>query len=219
MKVCIIGAGASGIVAAKTLHERGIPFDCFEKGSNVGGLWRYENDNGAAVAYKSLHINTSRKKMQFADFPMPSDYPNFPHHSLIARYFDSYVDHFAFREKITFQTAVEHVKPLEGGNFRVVTEDRHGVRRTGLYSAVLVANGHHSLPRLPKLPGQFSGQALHSSRYRSADEMAGRRVLVLGLGNSGCDIACDVARVAERTFLSTRRGAHIIPKYVFGQAA
>jgi dimethylaniline monooxygenase (N-oxide forming) len=216
-KVCVIGAGSSGIVAAKTLHERGIPFDCFEKGSGVGGLWRYENDNGAAVAYKSLHINTSRKKMQFSDFPMPADYPDFPHHSLIARYFDSYVDHFGFRDRITFRTGVQHVEPLADGTFSVVTEDRQGQRRTGRYSAVLVANGHHAQPRLPTLPGQFSGQTLHASRYRAADDMAGRRVLVLGIGNSGCDIACEVSRVAERTLLSTRRGAHIIPKYVFGK--
>jgi cation diffusion facilitator CzcD-associated flavoprotein CzcO len=216
-RVCIIGAGSSGIVAAKALHERGIPFDCFEKGSGVGGLWRYENDNGAAVAYKSLHINTSRKQMQYADFPMPADYPDFAHHSLLARYFDSYVDHFGFLDKITFRTAVQHVEPLPDGAFRVVTEDRQGQRRTGRYAAVLVANGHHWQPRLPQLAGQFAGTMLHASRYRSPNDMVGRRVLVLGLGNSGCDIACEVSRVAERTFLSTRRGAHIIPKYVFGK--
>ncbi|MFO0808920.1 MAG: NAD(P)-binding domain-containing protein [Gemmataceae bacterium] len=216
-KVCIIGAGSSGIVAAKTLHERGIPFDCFEKGSGVGGLWRYENDNGVAVAYQSLHINTSRHKMQFSDFPMPSHYPDFPHHTQIAQYFDSYVDHFGCRDRITFQTAVQHVQPLADGTFQVHTADRTGQRRSGEYRAVLVANGHHWHPRLPTVPGHFSGQTLHASRYRSPNDMVGKRVLVVGLGNSGCDIACEVSRVAERTFLAVRRGAHIIPKYLFGK--
>jgi dimethylaniline monooxygenase (N-oxide forming) len=216
-KVCVIGAGSSGIVAAKSLHERGIAFDCFEKGSGVGGLWRYENDSGMSVAYQSLHINSSRTKTQFSDFPMPAHYPDFPHHTLLAQYFDSYVDHFGFRERITFGTGVQHVQPLASGGFRVVTEDRQGTTRSGDYAAVLVANGHHWQPRLPKFPGAFSGKTLHTSRYRTPAEMAGQRVLVLGFGNSACDIACEIARVAERTCIAVRRGAHIIPKYLFGK--
>jgi cation diffusion facilitator CzcD-associated flavoprotein CzcO len=215
--VCIIGAGSSGIVAAKTLHDRGIPFDCFEKGSEVGGLWRYGNDNGASVAYRSLHINTSRQKMQFSDFPMPADYPDYPHHSQIARYFDSYVDRFGIRDRITFRTAVDRVEPLPSGGFQVSTTSRDGRRATQVYSAVLVANGHHWSPRVPEYPGTFAGRTLHAGEYREPSELAGRRVLVVGLGNSGCDIACEAARVADRAFLSTRRGAHVIPKYLFGR--
>jgi len=100
-QVCIIGAGSSGIVAAKILHERGTPFDCFEKGSGIGGNWRYGNDNGLSAAYRSLHINTSREQMAYSDFPMPADYPDFPHHSQILDYFEAYVDHFGFRDRIT----------------------------------------------------------------------------------------------------------------------
>lgn len=216
-RVCVIGAGSSGIVAAKTLHERGVPFDCFEKGSNVGGLWRYENDNGAAVAYRSLHINTSRSKMQFADFPMPRDYPDFPHHSQIARYFDSYVDHFGFRDRIAFRTAVTSVVPQPDGTFAVETEDATGRREHRTYTAVVVANGHHWHPRVPAFPGTFSGETLHAGRYRAPEHFAGKRVLVLGVGNSGCDIACEVSRVADRTFLAMRHGVHLIPKYLFGR--
>lgn len=215
-KVCLIGAGSSGITVAKTLHERGIPFDCLEKGSGVGGLWRYQNDNGLSAAYRSLHINTSRDKMQFADYPMPRDYPHFPHHSLILKYFEDYVDHFGFRDKITFQTSVLSVQRQPDRSFQVATEDRAGNRRAENYAAVLIASGHHWKPRRPTFPGQFDGHTLHSHDYRTAEGLEGKRVLVIGMGNSGCDIACEASRVAAKVLLSTRRGAHIIPKFMFG---
>src|SRR3977135_747605 len=106
-RACIVGAGSSGIAAAKALHERGIPFDCFEKSDRVGGNWVFGNTNGMSSAYRSLHINTSRERIEYTDFPMPKSYPDFPHHTHIAQYFDDYVDHFGFREKITFESGVE----------------------------------------------------------------------------------------------------------------
>lgn len=212
-----MGAGSSGLTAAKTLHERGIPFDCLEKGSGVGGLWRYDSDSGHSAAYRSLHINTSRTKMSFADYPMPKSYPDFPHHSLILKYFEDYTDHFGLRDRITFQTSVLRVEPQPQGGFLVTTENRQGQRHAREYSAVLVANGHHWSPRYPDFPGTFDGPTLHSHHYRTPESFAGKRVLVVGMGNSGCDIACDASRVASRVFLSTRRGAHVIPKYLFGK--
>src|SRR6476469_4461658 len=92
---CVIGDGSSGI-----------PFECFEKSDKVGGNWVFGNKNKMSSAYRSLHINTSRDRMEYADFPMPHDYPDFPHHTQIARYFDAYVDHFGLRDKITFETGV-----------------------------------------------------------------------------------------------------------------
>lgn len=213
---CIIGAGSSGIACAKVFHECGIPFDCFEKGSGIGGMWRYNNDNGLSSAYRSLHINTSRDVMQYSDFPMPSDYPPFPHHSLILKYFENYVDHFGFRDKITFHSAVQDVRPSAGATWEVTVRDSDGRQHTRRYGAVCVANGHHWSPRLPKPPGRFLGQTLHSHDYREPDSFRDRRVLVVGLGNSACDIACEVSRIAQTTFLCARRGAHIIPKYLFG---
>ena len=216
-QVCVIGAGSSGIAAAQVLHARGIEFDCFEKGSEVGGNWRYENDNGMSSAYRSLFINTSREMMEYATYPMPADYPDYPHHTQIARYFDAYVDHFGFRDRIRFGTEVTSVEPAGGGRWRVTLEDGE----SGEYEAVMVANGHHWNPKLPEpaFPGQdgFTGEQLHSHHYREPDErFVDRDVLVLGIGNSATDIAVETSRVARMTYLAMRRGAHVLPKYIAG---
>jgi len=216
LDACVIGAGGSGLAAAKALHERGLAFDCIERGSAVGGLWRYDNDNGMSAIYRSLQINTSRDMTAFADYPMPADYPDFPRHEQIRDYLEAYVDHFGFRDRIRFRTTVESVVPQADGTFVVGLRGADGETLARRYRAVVVASGHHWLPRLPTLPGTFSGRTIHAHDYRSPEAFAGRRVLVVGMGNSGCDIACDLARVAERTVLSTRRGAHVIPKYLFG---
>jgi dimethylaniline monooxygenase (N-oxide forming) len=210
--VCIIGAGSSGISSCQVLKARGIPFDCFEKGSNVGGLWRYKNDSGLSSAYNSLYINTSRKVMEYRAYPMPDDYPDYPHHSQIADYFDDFVDHFDLREHIRFRTEVTEVKPAQGGGWDVTT-DRGQTHR---YRAVMVANGHHWDPKWPDYPGEFGGETMHSHYYRTNDGFEGKNVLVVGFGNSAVDIACDTSRVARQVFLSTRRGAYVIPKYLKG---
>ena len=219
-RVCVIGAGSSGIAACQALAARGIAFDCVETGSEVGGNWRYLNDNQMSSAYKSLHINTSRQIMEYKAFPMSEEYPIYPNHEQIARYFDSYVDHFGLRDKITFRTEVTRVTPAEPG-WEVTVRDRDtGASRTRHYRAVLVANGHHWDARWPEpaFPGAdtFTGRQLHSHEYKTFDGFEGKRVLVLGIGNSACDIAVETSKVSERTFLAMRRGAHVIPKYVFG---
>ena len=214
-RVCIIGAGACGIIAAKILHERGIPFDCCEKGSGIGGLWRFNNDNQLSAAYKSLHINSSRQLMAFSDFPMPVSYPDFPHHTHILEYYENYVDHFGFRNRIQFRTTVRSVEPCTEGY--AVTTERDGLVNTRRYEHVIVANGHHWAPRTPVFPGRFAGESFHSFYYKTPEGLENKRVLIVGLGNSGCDIASEVSRIAQKTFLSTRRGAHIIPKYLFGK--
>jgi dimethylaniline monooxygenase (N-oxide forming) len=219
-RVAVIGAGSSGIASAQVLQARGIPFDCFEKGSSVGGNWQYMNDNGASSAYRSLHINTSRDLMSYATFPMPKHYPDYPDHFLIAKYFDDYVDHFGLRDRIRFRTEVTRVAPADGG-WDVTTSDDSGTETTATYGAVLVANGHHWDPRWPEppFPGQdtFSGEQLHAHHYKTPDVLEGKRVLVLGIGNSACDIAVESSRVAKRTVLAMRRGAYIVPKYALGR--
>jgi cation diffusion facilitator CzcD-associated flavoprotein CzcO len=216
LDACVIGAGGCGLAAAKALSDRGLTFDCFERGSGVGGLWRYDNDNGLSAIYKSLQINTSRDMTAFADFPMPEDYPDFPGHEQIRDYLEAYVDRFGFRDRIRFRTTVERVEPEPGGTFAVTIRSGDDGVETRRYRAVLVASGHHWLPRRPAFAGTFGGRMLHSHDYRTPEGFVGQRVLVVGMGNSGCDIACDLARVADRTLLSTRRGAHVLPKYLFG---
>jgi len=215
-RACIIGAGSSGIAAAKALHERCIPFDCFEKSDRVGGNWVFANKNGMSAAYRDLFINTSRPRMEYSDFPMPETYPDFPHHTHIADYFEGYVEHFGFREKIAFETGVAHARRREDGVWEVELDGGE----TRLYDALLVANGHHWNPRWPEpaFPGAdtFTGKQLHAHSYVDNSIFAGKRVVILGMGNSAMDIAVESSYVASRTYLAARGGAWIIPKYIFG---
>jgi cation diffusion facilitator CzcD-associated flavoprotein CzcO len=219
-KVCIIGAGSSGIVAAQVLDARGLPFDCFEKGSQIGGNWRFENDNGMSSAYRSLHINTSRRVMAFKSLPMPDHFPDYPDHFQMAAYFDEFADHFGLRERISFRTEVLKVEPADG-EWAVTVKGPGGSESCERYRAVLVANGHHWDPRWPEpaFPGSegFEGEQLHAHHYREPDVLRGKRVLVLGLGNSATDIAVESSRIAEKTFLAVRRGAYVLPKYLNGK--
>jgi len=219
-KVCVIGAGSSGIASCQVLNARGIAFHCYEKGSEVGGNWRYENDNELSSAYRSLHINTSRGLMAYKTYPMPDDYPDYPNHFQIARYFDDYVDHFALREKIRFRAEVLSVAPVDG-EWEVTIQGRGGERESRRYRAVLVANGHHWDPRWPEppFPGSedFEGEQIHVHHYREPEVLRDKRVLVLGIGNSATDIAVEASRIAEKTFLAMRRGAYVMPKYLNGK--
>jgi dimethylaniline monooxygenase (N-oxide forming) len=218
-KVCVIGAGSSGIAACQVLAARGVPFDCYEKGSGVGGNWRYENDNGMSSAYRSLHINTSRGLMAYKTYPMPDDYPDYPSHFQIAKYFDDYVDHFGLREKIRFRSEVKRVTPVDG-EWEATVDGEEG-EEAHRYRAVLIANGHHWDPRWPEppFPGseEFGGEQVHVHHYRESEVLQGKRVLVLGIGNSATDIAVEASRIAEKTFLAMRRGAYIMPKYLNGK--
>ena len=223
-RTCVIGAGSSGITAVQVLAARGLQFDCFEMGSTVGGNWRYENDNGVSSAYRSLHINTSRQAMQYAAYPMPDSLPDYPSHWQIADYFDDFVDHFGLREQITFRTEVVKVAAAAGGSgYDVTTRSLENAREaeTRHYEHVIVANGHHWDPRWPEpgFPGSesFPGTQLHAHYYRTPDVFEDKRVVVLGIGNSATDIAVEASRCARETHLAMRRGAHVLPKYLFGK--
>lgn len=219
-KVCIVGAGSSGLAACQVLATRRIPFDCFEKGSMIGGNWRYQNDNGTSSAYRSLHINSARKLMSYKAFPMPEDYPDYPSHFQVAKYFDDYAEHFGLAERIAFRTEVVAVEPEEGG-WNVTVEDADGARRTERYRAVLVANGHHWKPRWPepRFSGaqEYEGEQMHVHHYRESDILVGKRVLVLGIGNSAVDVAVESSRIADTTFLAMRRSAYVLPKFLGGK--
>ncbi|MBB1154668.1 flavin-containing monooxygenase [Amycolatopsis dendrobii] len=216
-RVCVVGAGSSGIAAVKVLAERGVDVDCYELSDRVGGNWVWGNRNGVSAAYRSLHINTSRQRMEFSDFPMPRHLPDFARHDQIADYFAAYLEHFGFGDRIRFGTGVTHVEPKPDGSFAVTLSTGDTER----YDAVLVANGHHWDPRMPEpmFPGAegFRGEIMHSHSYTEEAQLAGRRVVVVGMGNSAMDIAVDASYHAAETHLSARRGVHVIPKYVWGR--
>jgi len=214
-KVCIIGAGSSGIAACKVLKDHDIAYDCYEKGSGIGGNWQYNNDNGDSSAYRSLHINTSKTMMAYSDFPMPAGYPQYPHHTQIMAYFEEYVNHFGFRENIHFNTAITDVGKEKDGTYCVRTDKGE----TKYYTAVIVANGHHWNPRYPEPPfaGDFEGLVMHAHNYKTPNILENKNVLVVGIGNSALDITCEAARLnTGKVFISTRRGAYIFPKYIMG---
>ena len=210
--ICIIGAGSSGVCAGKALKQRGVPFEILEKGSSLGGMWRYENDNGQSSAYRSLHIDTSRKSLGYPDFPIPADLPDYLSHEQMCRYLESYADRFGVREHVRFRSEVQRVEPCADGRWHVTLAD--GASRD--YRAVVVANGHLWSPRQPAFAGEFGGRQIHSHHYRTAAPFEGQRVLVVGIGNSAVDIAVDLCRQARRVCLSTRRGAWLMPKYIMG---
>lgn len=215
-RVCVIGAGSSGIASCRALQARGIEFDCFEKGSHIGGNWKIGNDNGQSAAYRSLFMISSRRMSEYAAFPMPDEYPDYPHHSQMAAYFDAYADHFGLREQISFRAEVTSVERAEGGGWDVTRRAADGEEQTDRYEAVMVANGHHWNPRWPEpaFEGEFDGEAIHAHEYHSAEGYEDKNVLVVGLGNSACDIAVETSRVSHMTYLAVRTGAWVIPKYL-----
>jgi dimethylaniline monooxygenase (N-oxide forming) len=216
-KVAIIGAGASGVRAAKIMMDAGFDVSVFEAGSYVGGLWVYENDNGRAQAYRSLSIISSRSYTHFEDYPFDDKTPRFPTHWDMHRYMNSYAEHFGIKELIRFNTRVSSVDPLftpnvESPVWRVTTENGF----VDTYDGVIVATGHNNEPLQDKRFEAFTGEYLHSSSYRFPDPFVGKRVCVVGTGNSGMDIASGVCQVAARTVIVARSGVEIKPKVFWG---
>ncbi len=216
--VAIIGAGCSGFTTGKRLKDHNIPFEIFEASDDIGGNWYYGNPNGMSAAYKSLHIDTSKYRLAFEDFPVPERWPDYPHHAELLRYFHDYVDHFALREHIRFNTRVETAVRRDGSGWDITLS----TGETKRFDALVVANGHHWAARIPEYPGKFDGAQLHSHNYRSPFEPVdciGKRVLVVGMGNSAMDVASELSQrpIAEKLFVSARRGIWVFPKYYKGQ--
>ena len=219
--VCLIGAGTSGVIAAKVFKEHHIPYDCFEKGSGIGGIWRFQNDNGMSTCYRSLQINTSQRLMQLSDFPFPPsfDRSRLLRHDEVLRYFTAYAEHFKVTEHITFRTEVTHVKRLPDGTFAVDLQGPDG-KATRHYDAVVVANGHHWDPKRVTFPGEFNGDLFHAHDYVAITDpvdLRDKRVLVVGMGNSAMDIAGEIAHPgqgARQAFLAQRSGVYILPKRI-----
>ncbi len=218
-RYCIIGAGSSGLTAAKNLKQVGIPFDVIEREDGVGGNWYYGKPNSSV--YRSTHLISSKPLTEYTDFPLPKEYPDFPSHEQILTYFQDYARHFDLLPSIAFNTEVTRVAPAspsaEAWDVTVRPVGDAGEGETRRYGGVIIANGHNWLPKYPEYPGSFTGQTLHSADYKTPDVLEGKRVLVVGAGNSGCDIAAEAATHAAKTFLSTRRGYYYMPKFFFGR--
>lgn len=211
-KACIVGAGPGGLALARTFKLLGIDFDCFERHSDVGGIWDAENP-GSPI-YASAHFISSKTQSHYLGFPMPENYPDYPSGRQILAYMRAFARAFGLYEAITFNTSVQSARFEEGG--WTVTLSDGAVRR---YRWLICANGTNWHPNLPKFEGSFNGAVRHAVTYHAPDEFKGKRVLVIGAGNSGCDIACDAAQSAEAAFISLRRGYHFIPKHLFGKPA
>ncbi|XP_020487530.1 flavin-containing monooxygenase 5 [Labrus bergylta] len=219
-RVAVIGAGPSGLTAMKACLDEGMEPTCFESSDDMGGLWKFKevSEPNRASIYRSLTINISKEMMCYSDFPIPADYPNYMHHSKILKYFRKYAEHFKLLQHIHFQKLVKSVRQRSDfsrtGQWEVVTEDRDGQQQSHVFDAVICCSGHYTYPNLPlkDFPGieSFEGKYLHSWDYKGPEDMYGKRVLVIGIGNSGGDIAVESSRVAEQVYLSTRTGAWVI---------
>jgi hypothetical protein len=216
-RVCVIGAGPSGLAAIKNLQEQGVSnITAFEKNDQIGGNWVYSEHNDHSSVYETTHIISSKRWSQFEDFPMPAEYSDYPSHVQLLDYFKSYSQHFNLGRHIQFNTTVLNVRRIDEKTWMVVYQNSEGVHE-GIFDFVLVANGHHWDPLMPSYPGTFSGEVLHSHQYKKAAPFKDRRVLVVGGGNSACDVAVEISRVAPGTCISMRRGYHIFPKFIFGK--
>jgi hypothetical protein len=205
-KFLIIGAGPCGLGVAKALKEAAIHYEQAEADAEVGGNWYHG-------VYETAHIISSRKTTEYADFPMPADYPDFPSRKQMGDYYKLYADAFGLRENIRFNTKVVMCLPMENDTWAV--EFSGGEKQ--IYKGVIVCNGHHWDKRFPNYEGEFSGEMIHSKDFKKPEQLAGKRVLVIGGGNSACDIVSEAARVAREAHLSLRRGYWFLPKTLFGK--
>jgi len=219
--IALIGAGPSGLAGARALRRAGIPFHGFEAAADVGGLWNI--DNPRSTMYESAHLISSRTTTEFAEFPMAST-ADYPGHRALLEYFRAYADTYGLREHFRFDTRVTAVEPIDGdasgaSGWRVTAVTADGETLTGDHSGVILANGTLAEPHVPTFRGEFTGELMHTSAYRSAKVFEGKRVLIVGAGNSGCDIAVDAVHHAASVDLSVRRGYYFVPRYMFGRPA
>ncbi|MDX6744525.1 flavin-containing monooxygenase [Actinocorallia sp. A-T 12471] len=212
----VIGAGPSGLAAARALQRQGLPWAGYELADDVGGLW--DIDGPRSTVYESAHLISSKTTTQFAEYPMPDAAPDYPGHRELLRYFRAYAAEYGLRDGFTFGAEVGKAEPVPGGGWDVTVTTAEGTA-THRHAGVILANGTLSEPNIPDFKGEFSGELIHTSAYKRASQLAGKRVLIVGAGNSGCDIAVDAVHHAAAVDISVRRGYHFVPKYLFGRPA
>jgi thioredoxin reductase len=214
-RICVIGAGCSGITTLKNLLQAGAKeVICYEQNNQIGGNWVYSPAESHSSVCETTHIISSKKKSEFQDFPMPDAYPDYPSHAQLLRYFQDYATHFGLYPYIQFNTRVLKAEKTTDERWVVTLND--GQQET--FDFLLVANGHHNVPRHPEaLQGEFTGKYLHAHSYKTAAPFQQEKVLVIGAGNSGCDCAVEISRVADFVAISTRGPQYIVPKFFMGK--
>uniref|UniRef100_A0A7I4YTB3 Flavin-containing monooxygenase n=1 Tax=Haemonchus contortus TaxID=6289 RepID=A0A7I4YTB3_HAECO len=215
MRVCVVGAGVSGLPSIKACKEQGLEVVCYEKTSDLGGLWNYrpnQKDIGGTVMASTV-VNTSKEIMAYSDFPPPEEWPNFMHHSKVNEYLHTYADHFDLKRHIRFNTPVKHISE-EGDGFKVELENGE----VNHFDKVFLCTGHHAEPKYPHLKDleKFKGRVMHAYDYRDSKGFEGKNVFVLGIGNSALDVSVDLAKIAKSVTLSTRRGTWIFNRVSLG---
>ena len=219
-QIALIGAGPSGLAGARCLQKHGVPFQGFEAHGDVGGLWNIHNPR--STVYESAHLISSKRMTEFLEFPMGEGVADYPSHRELLDYFRAFADHFGLRQHYRFHTRVLQAEPVSDAPdtlWRLTTQTGDAEPQTALYKGVVVANGTLAEPNIPRFEGSFSGEIWHTAQYKSATQLAGKRVLIVGAGNSGCDIAVDAVHHARSIDISVRRGYYFVPKYVFGKPA
>lgn len=210
-KVAIIGAGPAGLSMARVLKGLNIPFQVYEKHSNVGGIWDITNQG--TPLYESAHFISSKTTSGHMAFPMPAHFPDYPSGTQIFEYIQSFAREYGLYEHVKFNAKVKQIN-FEDDLWHI--EEETGDQAS--YRWLVCSSGSLWDPNRPKLKGEenFSGEILHAVKYKSSDFFRGKRVLVVGAGNSGVDIACDAAFAAKQAFISMRRGYYFVPKHIFG---
>lgn len=215
-RICVIGAGPSGITAGRNLIAEGLTnLVIYERNAAVGGNWIYSPTASHSSIYETTHAISSRRLSQYDGYPMPKDYPHYPSHVQLLRYFQGYAEHFGVTAFIRFNTEVVRATPAGEHGWLIETSGPGG-SASEKFDYLLVANGHHWEPRVPPFAGRFTGSFLHSHAYKQAAAFAAKRVLVIGGGNTACDIALETAKVSARTTMSMRRGYYFFPKFILG---
>ncbi|MDB5769285.1 MAG: FAD-binding protein [Collimonas fungivorans] len=217
-RVCVIGAGPSGIAAGKNCVEAGLDVVVFEKNDKVGGNWVFNSKTGHSSVYENTHIISSKALSEYEDFPMPDDYPDYPNHRQLQAYFESYAKHFGVYDRIRFNHTIQKARRLASGKWEVEYLNAEGKLCEEVFQALMVSNGHHWDPKYPEFKGEFSGKMMHSHDFKGVtEEWRGKNVLVIGGGNSACDVAVESARIAGKVCMSMRSPQWFVPKFMFGQ--
>ncbi|MHC2068679.1 flavin-containing monooxygenase [Bremerella sp. T1] len=216
-RVLVIGAGPSGLVALKNLRQVGIDAIAVDRNSGVGGNW--DIDSPHSSVYESTHLISSKGMTEFLDFPMPDAYPEYPSHREVLAYLHFYAERFNLDRVVRKKTSVVSVKKGETVWDVRLKEGDDGPVTSESFDAIVIANGHHAVPMRPEIAGQFHGEAIHAHDYKHHRQLTDRRVLVVGAGNSGCDIAVEAAIHAKSAAISMRRGYHFFPKFIRGKPA